>query len=111
MKLQVNVADSFCERIDKYASDLGISRSAFCAMLIGQGVRAYDASYNLLDEVGKLAKARVEEQIPVTSADEVKTPSRARKTPSRPSGSRSDGGAPAAAAGGAKRKAKKSTPV
>lgn len=110
MKLQVNVADSFCERIDRYASDLGISRSAFCAMLIGQGVRAYDASYNLLDEVGKLTKARVEEQIPITSAQEAKTPSRARKTPSRVSGSRSEGGAPAEA-GHAKRRAKKSPPV
>lgn len=34
MKVQVNLNDEFVTDLDKYASEIGISRSALCAMLI-----------------------------------------------------------------------------
>ncbi len=83
MKLQVNVADSFCERIDVYARDLGISRSAFCAMLISQGLLAYDKSYTLLAETKDLIASRLADSVAQASTTPAKTPSRARKTPSK----------------------------
>lgn len=38
MKLQVSVSDTMVEKIDFCAEYLGITRSAFCSMLIGGGV-------------------------------------------------------------------------
>lgn len=83
MKLQVTVADSFCDKLDLYAQDLGISRSAFCAMLISQGLMAYDKSYSILQDAGELIKARLADSVDQASTTPAKTPSRARKTPSK----------------------------
>ena len=83
MKLQVTVADSFCDKLDLYAKDLGISRSAFCAMLISQGLMAYDKSYSIMQDAGELIKARLAESVPQSSTTPAKTPSLARKTPSK----------------------------
>lgn len=51
MKLQVLVSDEMCEKIDTYAKEIGVSRSAFCAMLIGQGVRGFDKSTEILQDL------------------------------------------------------------
>lgn len=52
MKLQVNVSDELVGRIDKYAQMMGVSRSALCAMFIGQGVMGYDKAYEAIDLFG-----------------------------------------------------------
>lgn len=51
MKLQVLVSDDLCKKIDKYAKEIGISRSSFCAMLIGQGVMSFDKANEIMDGV------------------------------------------------------------
>lgn len=43
-KLQINVSDEMKDRIDVQANYLGITRSAFCATLIAQGLTAYEKS-------------------------------------------------------------------
>lgn len=62
MRIQVNLADEFIVKLDDYSTSLGISRSAFCAMLIGQGLLAYDRSFAIVENAGQaladsLAKA------------------------------------------------------
>ncbi len=50
MKVQVTVSDEMVNKIDKYASLMGISRSALCATFIGQGIMGYDKTYEMLDD-------------------------------------------------------------
>lgn len=51
MKLQVLVSDEMAERIDKRAKEIGVSRSAFCAMLIGQGLLGFDRASDIMDSL------------------------------------------------------------
>lgn len=51
MKLQVLVSDELCKKIDTYANEIGISRSAFCAMLLGQGVRGFDKASEIIEDL------------------------------------------------------------
>ena len=43
--LQFVVSQNLADRIDYYANYLGMSRSGFCASLIGQGILRYDLGY------------------------------------------------------------------
>lgn len=52
MRLNINVSDELLVRIDKYADSLGVSRSALCTMLIGQGVMNYEKSMQIIDQFG-----------------------------------------------------------
>ena len=53
MKLQVNVNDDLVKQIDEYAALMGVSRSALCAMFIGQGILTYNKSFKLIDDLGQ----------------------------------------------------------
>ena len=50
MKVQVNLSDEMVSRIDFYAKKMGVSRSAFCSVVIGQAVFGYDTAYNSLSD-------------------------------------------------------------
>lgn len=52
MRVQVNLSDEMVERVDAYASKIGVNRSALCAVLVGQGVMAFDKSMDLLSNIG-----------------------------------------------------------
>jgi hypothetical protein len=52
MRVQVSVADEMVARVDEYARKMGVSRSALCSMLIGQGIMNYDKSMDLLTLIG-----------------------------------------------------------
>lgn len=52
-RIFVTVSKDMCERIDFYRQKMGLSRSAFCSYLIGQGVMTMDRTMGLWDEVGK----------------------------------------------------------
>lgn len=52
MRLNINVSDELLVRIDRYADSLGVSRSALCTMLIGQGVMTYEKSMQVIDQLG-----------------------------------------------------------
>lgn len=53
MKLQVNASDQMVAKLDKYAEMMSVSRSALCAMLIGQGLMGLDKSYGILNDLGE----------------------------------------------------------
>jgi len=50
VKLQINVSDELCERIDKYAKMMGQPRSALCAVWIGQGVMGFDKAMEIASD-------------------------------------------------------------
>lgn len=52
MRVQVNISNEMVVKIDEYASKMGVSRSALCSMLIGQGIMSYDRSIDLLKFLG-----------------------------------------------------------
>lgn len=51
MRFQVNLGDALQEKVDKYAQACGVTRSSFCAMIIAQGVLAYDKSFEIMDSL------------------------------------------------------------
>lgn len=53
MKLQVTANDQMVTKLDKYAELMAVSRSALCAMLIGQGLMSLDKSYGILNDLGE----------------------------------------------------------
>lgn len=51
MKLQVTANDEMVKKLDKYANTMSVSRSALCAMLIGQGLAGLDKAFGMVDEL------------------------------------------------------------
>ncbi|NLJ91321.1 MAG: hypothetical protein GX323_10555 [Clostridiales bacterium] len=47
--LQVIVSQNLADRIDYYANYMGMSRSGFCASIIGQGILGYDKVGSILE--------------------------------------------------------------
>lgn len=52
MRVQVNLSDEMVCKVDAYARKMGVSRSALCSMLVGQGIMSYDKSMDLLTLIG-----------------------------------------------------------
>ena len=52
MKLQINVSDSMAQKIDAMAAELGVTRSAFCSMILGQYMLGVDKAYQTIKDVG-----------------------------------------------------------
>lgn len=52
MRIQVNINDDMAKRLNIYAEKMGVSRSALCAMFIGQAVMGYDKAYELIETAG-----------------------------------------------------------
>lgn len=53
MRIQVQISDEMLEKLDFYAKKMGVSRSAICAIFIGQGVLGLDKSMQILDDIAK----------------------------------------------------------
>ena len=49
MRVQVNISDDMVNKLDMYASKMGVSRSALCSVLIGQAVMGYDKAFEMCD--------------------------------------------------------------
>lgn len=63
MRVQVNLSEDMVQRADHYAQKMGVSRSALCSMLIGQGIMTYDKTYDVVDAIGaRVGEALVAEQ-------------------------------------------------
>lgn len=56
MKVQVNLADELVQRIDEYARRTGVSRSAWCAFMIGQGILATERSETVIAKLAENAQ-------------------------------------------------------
>ena len=52
MRIQVNLSDEMVSKVDAYATKMGVSRSALCSMLVGQGIMSYDKSMDLISILG-----------------------------------------------------------
>lgn len=50
MKAQVNLSNELVEKLDKYSEFIGVSRSALCGMLIGQGIIGLDKGLEMADK-------------------------------------------------------------
>lgn len=63
MRLQVNANDEMVKKIDKYADMMSVSRSALCAILIGQGLAGFDKAFGIVDDfTEKLGKSLLDEE-------------------------------------------------
>ncbi len=51
MRISVNLGDELQIKVDKYANMCGVTRSSFCAMLISQGILAYDKGFEVIDSL------------------------------------------------------------
>lgn len=51
MRVQVNISEEMLRDIDSYSRKMGISRSAFCSFLIGQGVMNLNVAYEALENM------------------------------------------------------------
>lgn len=51
MRIQVNLSDEMVSKVDYYSQKMGVSRSALCSILIGQGILSYDKSIDILSQV------------------------------------------------------------
>lgn len=61
MKVQVNIEDEAVKRIDEYARQMGVSRSAWCGMMIGQGLVAMDRSIMVIQKMAEGAQMTIED--------------------------------------------------
>lgn len=52
MRIQVNLSEKMVKRVDALAEDMGVSRSAFCSLVIGQYVMNYEKSVDALKSIG-----------------------------------------------------------
>lgn len=50
-RLQVSVSLEMLDKIDFYSKKMGVSRSALCAMFIGQGIMGYEISSSSVQSV------------------------------------------------------------
>ena len=53
-RIYVTVSSDMASRIDFYREKMGLSRSAFCAYLVGNGVMTMDKAMGLLDDMGRV---------------------------------------------------------
>lgn len=50
-KIQVFIAEDLLAKIDDYADKMGVSRSAFCAVMLGQTVMGLDNAVTLSNQL------------------------------------------------------------
>lgn len=53
MRVQVNLSDEMVKEVDAYAKKMGVSRSAFCSMMVGQGVMNLNVAYKAVDVISE----------------------------------------------------------
>jgi metal-responsive CopG/Arc/MetJ family transcriptional regulator len=71
MRVQVNLSDEMVSKVDSYARKMGVSRSALCSMLVGQGIMGYDKSMDLMTVLGdKLGESLLAEKALKEVADD-----------------------------------------
>ena len=47
------MSDELVSKVDSYAKKMGVSRSALCAMFIGQGVMTFDKSFDIMTSLSE----------------------------------------------------------
>lgn len=59
MYIQVNVSDEMVSKVDKHAKSIGISRSALCALFIGQGINGMESANSIIDDIKDCVKVEL----------------------------------------------------
>ena len=62
-RIYVTVSSDMAERIDFYREKMGLTRSAYCAYLIGQGVMSMDKAMGVWDEMGKAIVQKTSDKV------------------------------------------------
>lgn len=62
-RIYVTVSTEMASRIDFYREKMGLSRSAFCAYLVGQGVMSMDKAMGVVDKMGDVMVAKAAEVV------------------------------------------------
>jgi hypothetical protein len=63
-RVYVTLSDDMVDKIDVYRNQMGLTRSAFCAYVIGQNVMAMDKAMSVLDDSAKRLIKTAEKSIP-----------------------------------------------
>lgn len=64
MRVQVNLSDEMVTKVDNYARMMGVSRSALCSVLVGQGIMGFDKAADVLTLLGdKLGDSLISEDV------------------------------------------------
>ena len=77
IRVQVSLSVDMCQKVDKLAYSLGVSRSSLCSVLIGQGIMGFEKGVEIVQNtfneefIGKLLNDEVSEKID-TSEEENK---------------------------------------
>lgn len=69
-RIYVTVSSDMAERIDFYREKMGLTRSAYCAYIIGQGVMSMDKAMGIWDEMGKAIVQKTSDKV-VEDTDQV----------------------------------------
>lgn len=60
-RIYVTVSTEMASRIDFYRERMGLSRSAFCAYLVGQGVMSMDKAMGVVDRMSDIMVSKAAE--------------------------------------------------
>lgn len=52
MRLQIGISDEMASRLDRLSERMGVTRSALCAMLLGQGALSLEKSLSFVENMG-----------------------------------------------------------
>lgn len=62
-RIYVTVSTEMASRIDFYRERMGLSRSAFCAYLVGQGVMSMDKAMGVVDMMSDIMVVKAAEVV------------------------------------------------
>lgn len=68
-RIYVTVSVEMANRIDFYREKMGLSRSAFCGYLVGQGVMSMDKAMGVIDQMGTVMVAKAAEVVTASASD------------------------------------------
>lgn len=76
IRVQVSLSVDMCEKVDKLAYSLGVSRSSLCSVLIGQGMMSFEKGFEIVqntfneDFIEKLLNDEFSEKEKIDTSEE-----------------------------------------
>lgn len=76
IRVQVSLSVDMCDKVDKLAYSLGVSRSSLCSVLIGQGMMSFEKGFEIVqntfneDFIEKLLNDEVSEKEKIETSEE-----------------------------------------
>lgn len=75
IRVQVSLSVDMCQKVDKLAYSLGVSRSSLCSVLIGQGIMGFEKGVEIVqntfneDFIEKLLNDEVSEKMDTSEGE------------------------------------------